>query len=116
LLTGGDVVFLFVGEGGVALGGLVEEKPEDHPDEPEAAGDDEGDAPVVGDDGPGDEGRGEHGADGGTDVVDAAGEAALFGREPFGSGLHAGGVGGAFGEPEQAAQPGEGLPAIGEAM
>lgn len=83
---------------GMFFRGAVGDKPEHGPGNPEDAGYDEGDAPVVMDDGPGDHGWGEHGSGRGADTVDPAGQATLPGREPLGGDLHPGGVEGGFGK------------------
>lgn len=86
------------------LRGTVGHAPEDGPEDAEDAGNDEGDPPVVVQDGPGDDGRGEHGSRRGADAVDPAGEPALPGGEPLGGDLHSGGVEGGFGQADAEAQ------------
>jgi len=104
---------------GMLLRGAVGHAPEDGPEDAEDAGNDEGDPPVVVQDGPGDDGRGEHGPRRGADAVDPAGEPALPGGEPLGGDLHPGGVEGGFGEADaetqyhhgdpRAEEPGQGI-------
>ena len=82
LLPGGDVLALLSSERArMPVRRLVEQQPQHHPDQTQRAGDHERRPPVVGQDRPGHQRRRQHRADRGADVVDAAGQPALLGRE-----------------------------------
>ena len=93
---------------------VIEEEPRDYPDKTQRTCDDEGDLPVIGEDRPGDERRRDHRAEGRADVEDAAGEASLACRKPFGGRFHARGIGGAFRKSERAAKEVLALPMFPE--
>ena len=98
--TVGDVGAFRRGEAGLGLGGVIDERPGDDPDEAERAGDVEGGGPAVVDGQPGDGEGADDGADVAGAVEDAGGEGALLEGEPLADGLDGRREVAAFGQAE----------------
>ena len=114
-LTGFDHGAFLGGEAGVFARAAIKPEPRDQPEEAGRAGDDEGGLPTVprgeADDEDGREGR----TDRGTERVDADGEAAFAGGEPFRDGFGCGGPVARFAETEEKPTRGEGTERAREA-